>query len=145
MNKYLEYEDVKEEKKVRSVVTSLKGHAKLWWDELQVDRRNKGKQNIKSWDRMVAKLKEKFMPKDYQINIFRRMQNLRQKGMIVKEYIEEFYILNIKAREREREKERERERVSRYINGLRYDIQNKINMAAFITVEDVYQIALKTE
>jgi hypothetical protein len=35
---------------------------------------------------MVAKLKDKFMPKDYYINMFRRMQNLRQKGMIVKEY-----------------------------------------------------------
>jgi hypothetical protein len=44
------------------------------------------KKNIKSWDRMVAKIKEKFIPKYYQINFFRRMQNLRQKGMNVKEY-----------------------------------------------------------
>jgi hypothetical protein len=28
-------EDVEEEKKVRHVVTRLKGHATLWWDELQ--------------------------------------------------------------------------------------------------------------
>jgi hypothetical protein len=35
---------------------------------------------------MVAKIKVKFMPKDYQINMFRRMQNLRQKGLNVKEY-----------------------------------------------------------
>jgi hypothetical protein len=46
---------------------------------------------------MVAKLKAKFIPKDYQINMFRRLQNLRQKGLSVKEYTEEFYRLNIRA------------------------------------------------
>ena len=32
-----DYEDVEEDKKVKHVVT-LKGHATLWWDELQADR-----------------------------------------------------------------------------------------------------------
>jgi hypothetical protein len=50
MDTYFDYEDVKEEKKVRHVFTRLKGHAALWWDELQADKRNKGKQKIKSWD-----------------------------------------------------------------------------------------------
>jgi hypothetical protein len=103
---------------VKYVVTRLKGHATLWWDELQADRRSKGKQNIKSWDRMVAKLKDKFIPKDYQINLFRRLRNLRKKGMAVKEYTEDFYKLNIKDGQRERDEEK----VSRYINDLRYEI-----------------------
>jgi hypothetical protein len=41
MDKYFDYEDVVEEKKVRHVVTRLKGHATLWWDELQADREAK--------------------------------------------------------------------------------------------------------
>jgi hypothetical protein len=45
---------------------------------------------------MVAKLNDKFIPKDYQINLFRRLQNLRHKGMPFKEYIEEFYRMNIR-------------------------------------------------
>jgi hypothetical protein len=73
MDKYFDYEVVQEDKKVKHVVTRLKGHAALWWDELQADRHYKGKQKIKSWDRMVAKMKEKFIPKDYQITMFRRM------------------------------------------------------------------------
>ena len=84
MDKYFDYEDVDEEKRVRHFVTRLKGNASLWWDELQVGRRTKGKQKIKNWDRMVAKLKAKFIPKDYQINLFRKLQNLRQKHMTVK-------------------------------------------------------------
>jgi hypothetical protein len=141
MDKYFDYEDVDEEKRVRHVVTRLKGHATLWWDELQAERRSKGKQKIKNWDRMVAKLKAKFMPKDYQINLFRKLQNLRQKGMTVKEYTEEFYKLNIRTGQREKDEEK----VSRYINGLRYEIQDEINMMSIRTVEDAYQFALKAE
>ena len=40
LDKYFDYEDIKEDKKVKHVVTRLKGHATLWWDELQADRRN---------------------------------------------------------------------------------------------------------
>jgi hypothetical protein len=139
MDKYFDYEDVDEEKNVRHVVTRLKGHATLWWDELQVERRSKGKQKIKNWDRMVAKMKAKFMPKDYQINLFRKLQNLRQKGMILKEYMEEFYKLKIRTRQREKDEEK----IVRYINGLRYEIQDEISMMSVRIVEDAYPISLK--
>jgi hypothetical protein len=98
LDKYFDYEGNDDENNVKHGVTILKGHATLWWDELQVDRRCKGKSKIKSWDRMVAKLKAKFIPKYYQINMFRKLKNLRQKGLLVKEYTEEFYRLNIRAR-----------------------------------------------
>jgi hypothetical protein len=39
-------------------------------------KRRKGKAKIKSWDRMVAKFKGKFMHKDYQLNLFRQLQTL---------------------------------------------------------------------
>jgi hypothetical protein len=45
---------------------------------------------------MIVKMKEKLIPIDYQITLFRRMQNLRQKIMTVKEYTEEFYKMNIR-------------------------------------------------
>jgi hypothetical protein len=77
LDTYFDYEDIEEDKKVRHAVTKLKGHVALWWDELQADRHCKGKQKIKSWDRMIAKMKAKFIPRDYQITLFRRMQNLR--------------------------------------------------------------------
>jgi hypothetical protein len=70
LDKYLDYEDVEEDKKIKHVVTRLKGHATLWWDELSADRCWKGKKKIKSWDRMVAKMKAKFIPRDYQITMF---------------------------------------------------------------------------
>jgi hypothetical protein len=47
LDKYFYYEYIEEDKKVKHVVTRLKGHATLWWDELQADRHFKGKQRIK--------------------------------------------------------------------------------------------------
>jgi hypothetical protein len=48
LDKYFDYEDVDEDKKFKHAITRLKGHATLWWDELQADRCCKGKQKIKS-------------------------------------------------------------------------------------------------
>jgi hypothetical protein len=73
LDTYFDYEDIEEDKKVKHVVTKLKGHEALWWVELQAERRSKSKQKIKSWDRMIAKMKSKFILRDYQITLFRRM------------------------------------------------------------------------
>jgi hypothetical protein len=69
------------------------------------------------------------------------MQNLRQKLMTVKEYTEEFYRLNIRVGHRESDDEK----VARYLNGLRYDIQDELGMTTIRMVEDAYQMALKVE
>jgi hypothetical protein len=61
--------------------------------------------------------------------------------MKVKEYIEEFYRLNIKTEQRERDEEK----VVRYMNGLRYEIQDELSMMSVKIVEDAYQFALKVE
>jgi uncharacterized protein YjbK len=90
---------------------------------------------------MVAKLKAKFIPKDYQINLYMRLQNLKHRGLSVKEYTKEFYRLNIRAGQ----KENEDEKIARYINGMRYELQEDIIMMSVRTVEDSYQATLKAE
>jgi hypothetical protein len=61
--------------------------------------------------------------------------------MSVKEYTEEFYRINIRAGHRESVDEK----VARYMNGLRYDIQDEMSMMTIRNVENDYQIALKDE
>jgi hypothetical protein len=39
LEKYFYYEEIYYENKVKHFVTGIKGHATLWWDELQADRR----------------------------------------------------------------------------------------------------------
>jgi peptidyl-tRNA hydrolase len=90
---------------------------------------------------MIAKMKVKFIPRDYHITLFQRMQNLRQKIMSVKEYTEEFYRMNIRVGHCESNDEK----VSRYMNGLRYEVQNEMSMMTIQMVEDAYQMALNAK
>eukprot|EP00253_Pinus_taeda_P029618 PITA_29618 len=73
VNKFFEFKETSEEKQVKFAATKLKGHASLWWDNVQAERRRLHKQPIKKWARMEAKLKEKFLPKDYQIMLYRQV------------------------------------------------------------------------
>lgn len=86
MEKFFDYKETEYEKKVKFVVTKLKGHATLWWDGVQVERKRLGQQPIKNCSRMVAKLRGKFIPSNFQKTLFRHMQNLRQRALTVKEY-----------------------------------------------------------
>ena len=43
MEKFFDYEEMEEEKKVKFAIMKLKGHATLWWDGVQVERRRLGK------------------------------------------------------------------------------------------------------
>ena len=113
----------------------------LWWDGVQTERQNKGKTRIKSLDIMVAKFKGKFMPKDYQLNLFGQLQNLRNKIMKIKEYTGEFYRLNIRVAHIEEDFEK----FVGYINGLRYEIQDEIICLSLRTIEYAYRFEGRRE
>ena len=53
MDAYFESEDIPEGQRVKLAKTKLKGHALLWWDHEEAERRKRGKPKITSWDRMV--------------------------------------------------------------------------------------------
>ena len=124
MEKFFEYENIPDNMKVNIAITRLKGHASLWWENLQTDRQRRGKEKIRTWPKMVNKVNKKFLPVDYQVSLLRKMQNLRQRDMTVKEYTEEFYRLDI----RSRHVDDDVEKIARYINGLRSGIQDEISL-----------------
>jgi hypothetical protein len=61
--------------------------------------------------------------------------------MSVREYTEEFYKVNIRAGY----VEDTAEKIAMYMNGLRMDIQDEINMLTPRTMEESYHLALKAE
>ena len=75
-------------------------------------------------------LKDKWLPKDYHLYLFRKMQ----KQFSVKEYTEEFYKFNIRAGSIEDNPKR----VARYINGLLFEIQDEINLLSLSSVKGFY-------
>lgn len=96
---------------------------------------------IRKWPRMVAKLKGRFLPKDYQVELYRRVQNLRQKGMTVKEYTEEFYRVNLRVGYTDDTPEK----TARYVNGLRMEILDEISIISPRNIEEAFQSVVKVE
>lgn len=141
MDKYFECKEVGEDRRVKLTATELKGHAALWWGSVQNERKRLNKAPIKTWSRMVAKLKGRFLPRDYQITLHRQVQNLRQKGFTIKEYTEEFYRVNLQAGYTEDNIER----TTRYVNGLRMEILDEISILSQNNTEEAYQRAIKLE
>eukprot|EP00253_Pinus_taeda_P028068 PITA_28068 len=96
---------------------------------------------IRKWPRMVAKIKGRFLPKDYQVKFYRRVQNLRQKGMTIKEYTEEFYHVNLRVGCTNDTPEK----TSRYMNGLRLEILDEISILSPRNIEEAFQSVVKAE
>jgi hypothetical protein len=127
LERYFEYENVQDPNRVHFSITKLKGHVALWWDMLQKDRVDHRLEKIKTWKKMVSKIKEKFLPVDYQQNLCKQVQNLRKKETFVREYTKEFFKLSL----RSGMKEPEYQRVERYVNGLKYQIQDEMSTHYF--------------
>jgi hypothetical protein len=87
---------------------------------------------------MISKLKGQLFHVDDYLTLFRKLQNLTQKEMIVKEYSNELYRLFIRFGKSE-------EAISRYVNCLRYAIKDKISMLRNCIVAEVHRLALKPE
>ena len=47
MEKFFEFENTPNNRKVKIAVTLLKGHASLWWEHLQIDIQRRGKEKIR--------------------------------------------------------------------------------------------------
>jgi len=73
---------------------------------------------------MVTKLKNQFIPIGYELELLKRLQNLRQKDKSMKEYTKEFHKMIIRRWHIKESKEK----VARYINGLRLNIQEELSL-----------------
>ncbi|XP_052176574.1 uncharacterized protein LOC127790885 [Diospyros lotus] len=100
-----------------------------------------GKPKISTWDKLKKKMKEEFLSHNYQRLMYQRLQNLRQGTRTVDEYTTDFYQLVA----RNKLQETEDQLVSRYVGGLRLQIQDVFNMFDSVSVSVAHQRALQME
>ena len=90
---------------------------------------------------MEKKLKGKFLPMDYSQTLFRKFQNLKQNLSSVQDYTNEFYQLSMRIEHQENTEQM----AARYMNGLKFTIQDELSMHRVTSMEEAYQLALKAE
>ena len=89
-----------------------------------MEQNRKGKDKITKSEQMIAKLKRQFIPVDYELDLLKKMQGLKQTGKSVQEYTKEFYRVLIRTNHAEIDKEK----VAHYLNGLRPSIQDEMSL-----------------
>jgi hypothetical protein len=98
LERYFEWYDMSDERRVRFAIMKLIGHAQIWWTGVEYDRRCAGQTPIVRSDDMKQKLKQKYLPCDYEDELFEQLTNLRQGNMSVVEYMNKFEELKIRCR-----------------------------------------------
>lgn len=78
---------------------------------------------------------------DYSQTLFRRFQNLKQNLSSVQDYTNEFYKLSMRIEHQENNEQM----AARYMNGLKFSIQDELSMRCVNSMEEAYQLALKAE
>ena len=141
MENHFECEGVSEAQKVKVAKARLRGPALTWWKFIQEEREREGKKPITNWKAMVAKIRDNYLPEDYEIQLHKKRQSLKQKDLDVASYTEEFQKLCLRSKVQEEESIK----VARYLGGLKWSIQEEISLWTPTTVHKCFQLALKVE
>lgn len=141
LENYFECEGITEEQKVKLENSKMKGEEVTWWKFIQEERANDDKKRTMSWKIMVLMVKEMYLPEDYEVQLHQKRHNLRQREMDINAYTEELQKLSL----RSRITELECVNIPRYLNGLRKNIQEELQLLSPNTISRCYQLALKVE
>lgn len=141
LENYFECDDTPESSKVKVAKSKMKGPTLSWWNFLQNERVENNKAPITTWKRMLAEIKKQFVPEDYEVALHKKLHNLKQKDMDVSTYTEEFHKLTLKTKI----SETENQKLARYLNGLKYSIQDELSLFNPESVHKCHQMALKIE
>lgn len=113
LDTYFDLNDVEEDKE-----TKLKDFFIIWWNSTHNERKMNGKKPITKTNEMIAMMKSKFMPIDFEVQMIWKFHNHKKWDQDVATHIEEFERLNMQTHCNEDQKEL----VARYVNGLKYKI-----------------------
>ncbi|XP_024016241.1 uncharacterized protein LOC112089724 [Eutrema salsugineum] len=137
----LEFKQVPPERRVSLIATRFRGRAASWWLQFKTNRARTGKTKIETWEKLKKHLRAQFLPLNHDRTMFTRLQNLRQGSRTVDEYAEEFYLLLT----RNELNDTQIQLVSRFIGGLRPQLQNSLAQFDPTTLAEAHRRALAFE
>lgn len=111
------------------------------WQQLKESCRQDNKPHINSWARLRKCMRRAFLPYNYERTLYNKLQNLRQGTRTVEEYASEFFFLMARMTAGETEKQR----ISRFIGGLRSQLQIALAQFNSTSVSEAYQRAISME
>ncbi|XP_034888842.1 uncharacterized protein [Populus alba] len=141
VERFFNYMDIPEDKRVKLVAYRLLGGASAWWEQLQTMRLRQGKGMVQTWAKKKWLLRSRYLPPDYEQVLFKQYQDCKQGSRTVETFLEEFHRLS----SRNNLLETEAQQVARFVGGLRWTIQDRVAMQTVYTLTEAVALAIKVE
>ena len=143
IEEYFDWYEMIDSEQFRFVKMKLTNSAKMYWQNVLQYMSRLGEPPINQWAVMKTKLQEKYIPPSYQSQLFSTIINLKQMTLCVAKYSAKFEEVRLRCSEFHAEDQFAI--CTRFINGLRFDVQRMVKLQAPRTIDDAYQKALEVE
>lgn len=77
---HFECEGISEAQRVSVEKSRMGGASLTWWKFMQDERVKEGNNPITNWKGMVEKVRETYLPNDYEVKLYKKRQNFEAKG-----------------------------------------------------------------
>jgi len=141
IERVFEYKDIPDDKKVKLGARRLTKYASLWWTNLCAQRVRNRKSKIRTWEKMKAKLKSKFLPPIYVQDSYYKLHNLTQGNLNIEYYTREFEKIMVKCDIQEPKEQT----MVRYLEGLEPKYANVVELQQFTTFHEICVLVHKVK
>ena len=128
-------------RKVRLAATEFSGYAINWYDQVLTHRRRTGERPIETWDELTELMRKRFVPSHYHRDLHQKLRRLLQGTNSVEDYYQGIEILMIKTDTDEPLEAT----MARFLSGLNRDIQDRMELQEYGSVEQMLHKAILIE
>lgn len=133
MNWDFDWYDISPHRQVKFINVKLVGSTQLYWELVEQEIYRRYEQPITNWVDMRSKLKERYVPRYYEIRLLKQYNAIHQGSSSVADYITQFEDIQLRCGVRERPDIA----ITRFKEGLRHEIQREVRPYFIVTLEQV--------
>nr|XP_027120542.1 uncharacterized protein LOC113737516 [Coffea arabica] len=133
--------DYTDAQKLRLAVVEFTDYAIVWWEQVVTSRRRCGEPPITTWTELKRLMKKRFVPSHYHRDLYQKLQTLTQGQRSVEDYYKDMEISMLRA---DIQEDREAT-MARFLNGLRVEIADQLELQYYVEIEDMVEKAIKIE
>ncbi|XP_071909695.1 uncharacterized protein [Coffea arabica] len=133
--------DYTDAQKLRLAVVEFTDYAIVWWEQVATSRRRCGDPPITTWTELKRLMKKRFVPSHYHRDLYHKLQTLTQGQCSVEDYYKDMEISMLRA---DIQEDREAT-MARFLNGLRVEIADQLELQYYVEIEDMVEKAIKIE
>ena len=128
-------------RKVRLAATEFSGYAINWYDQVLTQRRRTGGRPIETWDELTVLMRKRFVPAHYNRDLHQKLRRLLQGTKYVEDYYQEMEVLMTNTVTDEPLDAT----MARFLSGLHRDIQDRMELQEYGSVEHMLHKAILIE